>query len=60
MNEQWQYRVIGTTEKITSEGLVSKLNEVGGEGWELCGIIPMPVSMLLIFKTPKRKILTRN
>ena len=60
MNEQWQYRVIGTTQKINSEGLVSKLNEVGESGRELCSIIPLADSMLLVFKSPKRKIVTRN
>ena len=60
MNEKWQYRIIGTTQKMTSEGLASKLNEVGQDGWELCGTLPLVESLLLIFKKPARKILTRN
>ena len=56
MNEKWQYRIIGTTEKLSTEGLNQKLNECGDGGWELCGTIPMPNSLLLIFKKPITKI----
>lgn len=56
MNEKWKYRIIGTTEKLSPEGLNAKLNECGEDGWELCGTIPTPVSLLLIFKKPKNKI----
>jgi hypothetical protein len=37
---------------VTSEG--DTLNQLGGKGWEICGVVPGPSYTTLIFKRPKQ------